>query len=146
MVPRLPPIQPQTGRVFVYLIDAGPNILFDTRGKTDCCTVDKEMWHFLGECFWYVDLPEGVHRITVTDVFPSIFSGPKHGKHSVEFSLRSGEMKYCRIDLPGEAWWKPHLFDGDWVPMLVDTSVAEKEIDGLRFFKTHKRKLVVRDG
>jgi hypothetical protein len=118
------------GRLFLYILDGGPNI-FNYAGYMDDCTVDRQMHSFLGKTYWFVDLPAGHHRVTADGVrgFSSGYRKASYGKYSAEFDILPAETKYCHIELIGFGSY------GSLKPVMVEESVALRELRGIPFFK-----------
>jgi len=132
LINTLEPPSSDSGRLFVYLTEGGPNP-WNTLGAADFCTVDRKVFPVLGATFWFVDLPEGRHQVTADGV-----GGWKahFGKHRVEFDLRPGETKYCRISL---RWFRAYT------PVMVDPSDAINELRSLHYHEFKWSKVTVED-
>lgn len=131
----LPDVASDRGRLFVYLVDGGPNLM-NTMGRNNACTVDRQMYGIAGKSYWLVDLEPGHHKVTANGVKGWGFNA-RYGKYAVEFDLEQGEKKYCRIDIDGFGSFI------HWKPIMVEASVAEQEMLPLPLNKDIKRKMTV---
>jgi hypothetical protein len=115
-------ITPTSGRLFIYLVDGGPN-LFNTGGLMyDYCTVDEHIYKIMGKTYWYIDLLPGKHKVTVGG-----------GKNKiVEFDIAEGQTIYCRINL---SFGFPYSLS----PVIIEPKEAEQELLGLDWYKNFQK-------
>lgn len=127
------------GRLFVYLTTGGANA-WNTYGDEDFCTVDSVAYRILGETFWYLDLPNGEHRITATGVQNNLLRGkPRNlGKNALDVQISEGESIYVRMNKTGLYQY------GTWTPVIVNATVAEKEMTQLNFLKNYETGITVK--
>ncbi len=133
------PIPSGYGRLFVYLVDGGPNII-NTLGVVSTCTVDRQVCEIAGKSYFFIDLLPGRHKVTSGSVNGVIgLFGAKYGKYAEDFDLGCGKTKYCRLDLNGFGAFT------EIKPIMVSPSVAEQELETLPFKKFYKMKKMVRE-
>jgi hypothetical protein len=126
----LAPVPAGSGRLFLYMVDGGPNPLLTTTGYMGFCTVDEDVYGVMGKTYWYIDLPTGNHRITA-NCSPGILGRVYYGKNVADFDLKEGEIKYCRIDRIG--------FLPNFAPVMVESPRAEQELMSLDFYKNFNK-------
>jgi hypothetical protein len=124
------PIPAGSGRLFLYMVDGGPNPMLTMTGYMGFCTVDEDVYGVMGKTYWYIDLPTGNHRITA-NCSPGILGRVYYGKNIADFDLNEGEIKYCRIDRTG--------FLPDFAPVMVESPRAEQELMSLDFYKNFNK-------
>lgn len=124
----MPPVPPGSGRLYIYAIGLGPKpvgkiALFDTM---DLCTIDKYVHMVVGYSYWYIDLPPGTHKVTAEGVSRP-FGRRDYGKNAVQFDLKEGETKYCRIDL---GFFGSLQVSGiqSLTPVMVEPCIAEQQL------------------
>ena len=62
-----PSVASGMGRVFIYIPKGGPGIM-NTTGLIDFISIDKIIYRFGGESYFYLDIKSGPHKVTATDV------------------------------------------------------------------------------
>ena len=94
----MPSIHTGEGRVFIYIPKGGPDIM-STLGVIDFISIDKDIFRFGGESYFYLDVDAGSHHVTTTDVVKAGFANNKkqHGKNSTEITIPEGKVVYMRI-------------------------------------------------
>ncbi len=93
----IPDIDTGKGRIFIYIPKGGPNII-STLGVIDFISIDKDIFRFGGESYFYLDVEAGSHHVTTTEVVKAGFKNKKqYGKNSTEISVPEGEVIYMRI-------------------------------------------------
>lgn len=124
------PVPSASGRVFVYTVGT------DYLGSawSDGCTVDNQVYAVMGKTFWFTDLQPGTHKVTVEGVYGFWGGSPTYGKKAVEFDLKEGETKYCRIEM--------HIgvltSSITETITMVESAIGESEIANLSFYKNFK--------
>jgi len=115
----------------------------NTLGVQGLCTVDNKVYGVWGRSFWFIDLPEGRHSITSGGIKQARVGGIKqaritsYGKYRVDFDLKVGETKYCRINLASTA------LVPRGTPVMVDPSTATEELTDLPFYGDPKTTISV---
>ena len=85
------------GRVFIYVPKGGPNIM-STMGVMDFLSIDKDIYRFGGESYFYLDIETGSHNATVTEVVKTGFKNKKqYGKNQIKISTPEGGVAYLKI-------------------------------------------------
>ena len=85
------------GRVFIYIPKGGPDII-STMGVMDFISIDKDIYRFGGESYFYLDIDSGPHNLTVTEVVKVGFKNKKqYGKNRLEITALEGDVIYLRI-------------------------------------------------
>ncbi len=85
------------GRVFIYAPKGGPNIV-DTMGVMDFLSIDKDIYRFGGESFFYLDIETGSHNATITEVVKAGIKNKKqYGQHQIEISIPESGVTYLKI-------------------------------------------------
>lgn len=93
----IPGLNTGEGRVFIYIPKGGPDIM-STLGVIDFISIDKDIFRFGGESYFYLDIEAGFHRVTTTEVVKAGFKNKKqYGKNSTEITVPEGEVIYLRI-------------------------------------------------
>ena len=119
---KLPKIDAGKGRAFVYIPKGGPDIV-STIGVIDFISVDKDIYRFGGESYFYLDVASGPRHFTITDVVKAGLKNKKQfGKNTIDVVMPEKETIYLRI-VAQEA--RTYKFD------LVAQSIAETEMKGL---------------
>lgn len=95
----IPDIGAGKGRIFIYILEGGPNEIMNTVGIFDFISIDKDIFRFGGESYFYLDVKAGPHHVTTTDVVKAGFANNKkqYGKNSAEISIPEGKVVYMRI-------------------------------------------------
>ena len=125
------PLKSDYGRLFVYTLEKdniGPN---NPYGVTEVITVDNEVYRILENSYWFVDIPEGTHKVTADGVLKEFSRTPRYGKNAINFNLKAGEYKYCRINIGG----KFGKYDKTVTPIIIDRAIAERELANVVFYK-----------
>jgi hypothetical protein len=136
-IPKTPPA-PGSGRLFVYVVEGGPNPL-NMIGIMSYCSVDEMVCSILGSSCWYIDLPAGTHKVTADGVANDTWIyKPRYGKNIVQFDLKEGEFKYCKIDLDGFGAFT------SFAPVMIEADVAEAEMAKLEHYKDFKTKRTIK--
>lgn len=118
----IPNIGTGKGRVFFYIPKGGPDAM-STLGVIDFISVDKHIFRFGGESYFYLDIDAGIRHVTTTDVVIAGLKNKKqYGKNAIEIAVSEGEVNYLRI-----AAQKPRAYKLELVPKLT----AESEMAGL---------------
>lgn len=118
----IPGIDVGKGRIFIYSPKGGPDLL-STLGVIDFISIDKDLFRFGGESYFYLDVGAGSHHVTTTEVVIAGFKNKKqYGKNSTEIFVPEGEVVYMRI-----AAQKARVYKLKIVPM----SKAESEMGSL---------------
>ncbi len=90
-------IEAGNGRVFIYVPKGGPDIM-NTMGVIDFLSIDKDIYRFGGESFFYLDIEAGSHNATVTEVVKTGFKlKEQYGQNKIEISAAEGDVMYLRI-------------------------------------------------
>jgi hypothetical protein len=94
----IPDIGTGQGRVFIYIPKSGPDIM-NTLGVIDFISIDKDIFRFGGESYFYLDIEAGSHHVTTTEVVKAGFANNKkqYGKNSTKITVPEGEVIYLRI-------------------------------------------------
>lgn len=93
----IPGIGTGKGRLFIYIPKGGPDIM-STLGVIDFISIDKDIFRFGGESYFYLDVKAGTHHVTTTGVVKTGFKNKKqYGKSSAEISVPEGDVVYMRI-------------------------------------------------
>jgi len=132
----LPAIPKGKGRLFIYMKEGGP-IPLNTMGLWPLLSIDKRIYHIAGTTFFYVDLYVGKHKVSATNMTEGAFKKTyRIGENIVDFELLNQDIKYIRIDFKGSVAYPKF---NKYFPVLLESNqIAEKEIDSLKFYKTHE--------
>jgi len=122
----IPDIDTGKGRIFIYTQKGGPNIM-STLGVIDFISIDKNIFRFGGESYFYFDIGAGSHQATITDVVKKGFASNKkqYGKNKIDLSVPEGGVVYMRI-LAQES--------GVYKLEMAPKSIAEPEMAGLQLW------------
>jgi len=118
----MPNIGAGEGRLFIYVPKGGPDVM-STLGVIDFISIDKDIFRFGGESYFYLDVEAGSHHVTTTEVVKAGFKNKKqYGKNSAEISVPEGKVIYMRIVAQKARVYKLEV---------ASKSKAESEMDGL---------------
>jgi len=127
------PVSPRSGRLFVYMVDGGPSPL-NTMGVNKYFSADNQVYSILGKTYTYIDLQMGMHKVTVGGVM-GFFGRTKYGENAIDFELKEGENKFCRINLAG--------ISNTPTVTIVEPSVAEQELANIPYNKYNKEQRTI---
>jgi len=125
-----PDIPEGKGRIFIYMIPGDSN-LWNTMGIITYMTVDTKVHEIKGATFTYVDVDEGVHKITADGV-ASGFSY-KMGKNSLDVEIIDKDIKYIKIDVKDNVVIRAA---NEYKPIIIERDIAEREITNLKYYKS----------
>lgn len=119
----VPDIKSGYGRAFIYVPKSGPDIM-DTLGIIDFISIDKSIYRFGGESYFYLDIEAGSHQATITEVVKPRFGSNKkqYGKNKIEITVPESRVIYMKIT--GK---KTRAYTLE----VVSKSIAEKEMQNL---------------
>lgn len=119
----IPDIKSGHGRVFIYVQKSGPDII-DTLGVIDFISLDKNIYRFGGESYFYLDIEAGSYQATITEVVKAGFASniKQFGKDKIEISVPESSVIYMRITAK-----KTKVY----TLKVVSKSIAENEMQNL---------------
>jgi len=119
----IPDIETGKGRIFIYTLKGGPDIM-STLGVIDFISIDKDIFRFGGESYFYLDIEAGSHQATITEVVKKGFASnaKQYGINKTDISVPEGGVAYMRIVAQ-----KPSVYRLEMAPK----SKAESEMGGL---------------
>ncbi|MDX2368836.1 MAG: hypothetical protein QNK36_10590 [Colwellia sp.] len=131
----IPSLNTGEGRVFIYIPKGGPDIM-STLGVIDFISIDKYIFRFGGESYFYLDIEAGSHHVTTTDVVKPGFTNNKrqYGKNSTEITVPEGEVIYLRIVAQKARAYKLEL---------MPKSKAESEMGSLPLWTNSKTTMTI---
>ena len=90
-------IETGKGRVYIYIPKRGPNIM-STMGVIDFISIDKNIYRFGGESYFYLDIEAGPHNATITEVVKAGLKNKKqYGKNKIEITIPESDVVYLKI-------------------------------------------------
>lgn len=97
-----------------------------TLGVIDFISIDKDIFRFGGESYFYLYVEAGIHHVTTTEVVIAGFKTKKqYGKNSAEITVPEGEVIYMKIVAQKARVYKLET---------VSKSKAESEMTNLPFW------------
>ncbi len=123
MLDNVPDIKSGNGRAFIYIPKSGPDII-DTLGIIDFISIDKNIYRFGGESYFYLDIEAGSHQATINEVVKPGFASNKkqYGKNKIEITVPESRVIYMKISPQ-----KTRVYTLE----VVSKSKAEKEMQHL---------------
>lgn len=122
----IPIIESGKGRVFIYAPKGGPDIM-STLGVIDFISIDRDIFRFGGESYFYLDIETGSHKVTTTSVVKAGFKNKKrYGENTKSINVREREAIYLRIVAQ-----KARVYELE----LASKSKAEEEMSTLPLWK-----------
>jgi hypothetical protein len=119
---KLPDIDTGKGRAFVYFPKGGPDIV-STIGVIDFISIDKDIYRFGGESYFYLDVASGPRHFTITEVVKAGLKNKKQfGKNKIDIVVPEKDTIYLRIAAQKARAYKLET---------VTKSIAETEMNDL---------------
>lgn len=125
------------GRIFIYSPKGGPDLSLNTMGDIDFFSLDKKIYRFGGEAYFYLDVKAGSHLITVTDVLVRGFAHNKkqQGKKKLNIILRNGQTSFLRfVNRSVSKSIKNRNYDVN----VIEKNRAERELEGLDYWNNYE--------
>lgn len=137
LVKEIPNIQEGYGRVFIYSPKGGPSYPLNSMGDIDFFSIDKTIYRFGGESYFYLDIETGAHLLTVTNVLVRGFASNKkqYGKNSLEININNGQVIYLRFINQSKS---KSIDDRAYSVSIIERNIAEKELVNLTLWNNHK--------
>lgn len=93
----IPDIDTGKGRAFIYFSQGGPGVV-STIGIIDFISIDKDIFRFGGESYFYLDVEAGLRLVTITEVVKAGLKNKKqYGKHQIKIAVPEKDTIYLRI-------------------------------------------------
>ncbi|MBV1932681.1 MAG: hypothetical protein KUG71_13305 [Porticoccaceae bacterium] len=119
---KLPEIDTGKGRAFIYFPKGGSDIA-NTIGVIDFISIDKDIYRFGGESYFYLDVASGPHHFTITEVVKAGLKNKKQfGKSKTDISVPEKDTIYLKIAAQNARTYKLEA---------VSRSIAETEMKDL---------------
>lgn len=136
-IKELPNIQQNYARVIIYSPKGGPSYPLNSMGDIDFFSIDKNIYRFGGESYFYLDIESGLHLLTVTNVVVRKFASNKKqaGENKLEINLNNQQVIYLRLVNHSTS---KSINDRIYSIEEVEKNRAEKEITGLTFWNNHE--------
>jgi hypothetical protein len=125
------------GRILIYSPKGGPDFLLNTMGDIDFFSIDKKIYRFGGETYFYLDVEVGSHLVTVTDVLVRGFASNKkqQGKRKLKINLANGQTIFLRFVNRSVS---KSIKDRNYDVNVIEKNQAERELDNLDYWNNHE--------
>ena len=132
-VKEIPNIPQGYGRVFIYSPKGGPTYPLNSMGDIDFFSIDKTIYRFGGESYFYLDIKSGAHLLTVTNVVVRGFASNKkqYGKNNLEINIDNQQLIYLRFVNQSKS---KSIDERAYSVNVIEKNVAETEIANLAFW------------
>lgn len=137
LITEIPDMKQGYARVFIYSPKGGPSYPLNSMGDIDFFSLDKNIYRFGGESYFYLDIKSGLHLLTVTNVLVRGFASNKKqaGENKLEINLNNQQVVYLRLVNHSKS---KSIDDRVYSIEEVEINRAEAEISGLYFWNNHE--------
>ena len=137
LIKEISDIQQSYGRVFIYSPKGGPSYPLNSMGDIDFFSIDKSIYRFGGESYFYLDIESGSHLLTITNVVVRGFASNKKqaGENKLKINLNNQQVIYLRLVNHSKS---KQIDDRIYSIEEVEINKAEKEIASLSFWNNHE--------
>ncbi len=137
LIKEIPDIQQGYARVFIYSPKGGPSYPLNSMGDIDFFSLDKNIYRFGGESYFYLDIESGPHLLTVTNVLVRGFASNEKqaGENKLEINLNKQQVIYLRLVNHSKS---KSIDDRIYSIEDVEINRAEAEIAGLSFWNNYE--------
>lgn len=139
LIKDIPDIPQGYGRIFIYSPKGDPSFQLNRMSNIDFFSIDKIIYRFAIETYFYLDIEIGSHLITATNVVViGFYRGnvkKQSGQTELEINLENKQVIYLRFANRSESKFvKDRIYDIN----VVDKNRAEIEIANLTFLNHHE--------
>ena len=99
LINEIPDVQQGYARIFIFSPKGGPSYPLNSMGDIDFFSIDKTIYRFGGESYFYLDIKSGSHLFTVTNVVVRGLASNKKqaGENKLEINLNNQQVIYLRL-------------------------------------------------
>ena len=142
LLEEIPSISQGYGRVFIYSPKGGPSYPLNSMGDIDFFSIDKIIYRFGGESYFYIDIESGQHLLTVTNVLERglVSNKKQYGENKLDINIDSQQVIYLRFVNQSKS---KSIHDRSYSVSIVDRNMAEVEIVNLALWDNFETTMVL---
>lgn len=142
LVKDIPNIPQGYGRVFIYSPKGGPSYPLNSMGDIDFFSIDKTIYRFGGESYFYLDIESGQHSLTVTNVLERglVSNKAQYGENKLDINIDSQQIIYLRFVNQSKS---KSIHDRSYSVNIIDKNIAEVEIDNLALWNNFETTMML---